>query len=321
MTRLAPALAAVALSAALAGCTTTTPPTVPTLTLQGTATGVSFPDSVVYLASGDETNLDYAGTLSAPDTFRLTATTAPSAATAFDLLTVPSGCTVSGPAQAHPRVHFYDRLVVHSPQGDPLGSIREVIKSGNTLSFSRVARVYSDRAAVVKATISCGPAAQVNFDLTVVKGWNALEYAVGSNSVTMKTLGKVTTAFEAEQNLPYLSVVFAPSTLTFTSNTTFQVNATFYQEGGIGGEYNLELDTPGLSVEPARVSVPGLAVLGTRPGAALGRLGLGAQSLTTTLTFTYTGTQSGKRPFVMTLSDDYGQQAGRGDGVLDVQRP
>jgi hypothetical protein len=91
MTRTAPALAALALSAVLAGCTTTTPPTVSTLTLQGTATGVSFPDSVVYLASGDETNLDNTGTLTAPDDFRLVARTAPSAATAFDLLTVPGG--------------------------------------------------------------------------------------------------------------------------------------------------------------------------------------------------------------------------------------
>ena len=117
-------------------------------------------------------------------------------------------------------------------------------------------------------------------------------------------------------------MVFAPSTLKFTSNTTFEVSATFYQEGGLGGTYPLSTDVDGLSVEPASVTLDGIAVLSSRPGAGLlTHLGLRAQALTTTLKFIYTGSVNGTRPFVLTLNDDYGQQVGRGDGVLDVQRP
>ncbi len=322
MTRSAFLLAALSLSALLAGCTTTTAPNHSTFTLQGVSTGVAFPDSVLYLASGDETNLDNVGSIGPSGAFKLKATVAPAASSAFDLLTVPSGCTVTGSAQAHPMVHFYDRLVVNTPQGDPLGSIKEIIVTGATLPFGQAARVYSDRAAVLRATVQCGTAAQRNYDVSLVRGWNAVEYSVASNSVTMKTLGKVTTTFNAERALPYISVVFAPSTLTFTSNSTFEVSATFYQEDGLGGTFPLSTDVDGLSVEPAEVTLEGIAVLAARPGAGLLRhLGLRAQALTIPLKFTYSGTVNGTRPFVLTLNSDYGEQVGRGDGFLDVRRP
>ncbi|WP_412029169.1 hypothetical protein [Deinococcus yunweiensis] len=322
MTRHAPVPAILILCAVLAGCGSTTTTSADRMTLQGTATGVSFPDAVVYLASGDATHTGATGQLTAPGTFRLDVTTPPPAGDAFDLLTVPDGCTVSGAAQNHPKVQFYDRLVVASPEGDPLGSIRELITAGGTLPFSRVARVYSDRATTVQATVRCGTTTELNYDVTLRKGWNAVEYAVASNSVGMKTLGTVTTSFESSLNLPYISVVMAPGVLTFRDNATAQVAATLYQEGGLGGTFTLETDIEGLTVTPAEVSLGGPLSVATQPGAAvLSRLGLGSQALRTTLTFMYTGKVNGVRPFVVTVNNEYGQQVGRGDGTLDVQRP
>ncbi|MFC3834942.1 MULTISPECIES: hypothetical protein [Deinococcus] len=320
MTRHAPVPAILVLCAALASCGSTTTSSADRLTLQGTAAGVSFPDAVVYLASGDATHTGVTGQLTAPGTFRLDVGTPPPAADAFDLLTVPDGCTVSGAAQNHPKVQFYDRLVVASPEGDPLGHIRELVKAGGTLPFSRVARVYSDRAATVQATIRCGGTTEVNYDVTLRRGWNAVEFS-DAQTVSMKSLGTVTTAFESSLNLPYISVVLAPELLTFRDNATAQVAATLYQEGGLGGTFTLKTDIEGLTVTPSEVTLGGPLSVGPRPGSGLRRLGLGTQALRTTLAFTYTGAVNGVRPFVITVTNESGQQVGRGDGTLDVQRP
>lgn len=293
-----------------------------TLTLQGRATGVSFPNGLVYLASGNGVNLDNVGTIRAPDTFSLTVTVPPKDDAAFDMLTVP-GCTFSGTASARPKIHFYDQLKVTTPEGDSIGYIREAITSGATLPFSFVARVYSDRAATTRGTLQCGGAARVDYDVTLKAGWNAVEYAVASNSATMKTLGQgVQTEFRSDLNLPYVSVLLSPATLTFRSNITFTVAATFFQNGGYNGEFPLSTDVEGLSVEPSSVTLSDVYALGLqRPQRAMAALGIGAQALRKTLTFTYTGTRNGTRPFVLSLTDDFGGDAGRGDGMLVVERP
>lgn len=320
MRRLPLSAALLGLSALLGACTKTEPP-VTTLTLQGKATGVSFPNGKVYLASGNEVNLDNVGTVRAPDTFELSMTVPPATETAFDMLTVP-GCIFSGTTTANPRIHFYDQLKVTTTEGDPLGYIKEVLTSGSTLPFSTVARVYSDRAATTRGTLTCGAAAKVEYSVTLKLGWNAVEYAVASNSATMKTLGTgVKTEFRSDLNLPYVTALLAPSVLTFKDNATVQVAATFYQDGGYNGVFTLSTSIEGLTVEPSTVTLSDVFELGLGHGTVLGSLGLGAQALRTGLTFRYTGTENGTRPFVLTLSDEYGNEAGRGDGMLDVQRP
>ncbi|WP_133161811.1 hypothetical protein [Deinococcus koreensis] len=322
MRRLPLSAALVGLSLVLGACADISLPDPTILTLQGKATGVSFPNGNVYLASGNGVNTDNVGTLSAPDTFRLTATTPPRLESAFDMLTVP-GCTFSGQASDQPKIHFYDQLKVMTPQGDPIGYIREVITSGGTEPFSVVARVYSDRAATTQGTLQCGSAAKVVYAVTLRPGWNAVEYAVASNSATMKTLPPgVTTEFRSDLNLPYVTVELAPATLKFTTNDTFTVSATFYQNGGYNGEFPISTDIEGLTVEPASVTLSDVYELGLRPAnGALQSLGIGAQALRRQLTFRYTGTQNGTRPFVLSLSDPYGGDAGRGDGMLVVERP
>ena len=321
MRRLPLPAALLGLSLLLGACADTATPAT-TITLQGTATGVSFPDGLVYLASGNGVNLDNAGTIRAPDAFSLSVKVLPTSDTAFDMLTVP-GCTFTGTTTDRPKIHFYDQLKVSTPEGDPLGDIREVITLGATRPFSVVARVYSDRAATTDGTLQCGSAAKVDYTVSLKAGWNAVEYAVASNSATMKNLGVgVQTEFRSALNRPYVSVLLAPATLKFTNNSTFEVAATFFQDGGYNGEFMLSTTTEGLSVEPSTVTLRDFFELGVKPSdRALGALGISAQALRKTLTFTYTGTQNGTRPFVLSLTNDFGGDAGRGDGMLVVERP
>lgn len=313
------------LSALLGACTDpVTAPPVTTLTLQGKATGVSFPNGRVHLASGNEVNLDTAGTMSAPDTFSISMTIPPATETAFDMLSVPN-CTFSGAATARPKIHFYDRLKVTTTDGDPMGNIREAITVGASLPLgypAQVAYVYSDRAASVRGTLTCGVAAKVEYGVALRAGWNRVEYGIASNSASMKTLGSgVQSEFRSELNLPRVGAILTPSVLTFTDNAVVEVSATFFQDGGYNGVFTLSTDIEGLTVEPATVTLSDVYELGLGRRTVLGSLGLGAQALRTGLTFRYTGSENGLRPFVLSLSDDFGNDAGRGDGMLDVQRP
>ncbi|GAA5436592.1 hypothetical protein Daqu01_01720 [Deinococcus aquaticus] len=161
------------------------------------------------------------------------------------------------------RVLLADELSAWSAQGDPLGTVLEIVTgdsaaAGNT---SLVARLYADSPVTVKAT--CGT---VKVDLTLQRGWNAAVFSGDSNALSLQAATPAMTSVLKFQGYePQVDFVLnQPLDLLFAENETVTVPVKILQVGGYSGPVNLRTSDINVQVEPATITLPALPTLSTQ---------------------------------------------------------
>ncbi|WP_139323143.1 hypothetical protein [Deinococcus marmoris] len=293
--------------------------------ISGTVAGATFPAGYVLLGNTDGVSANSRGTLSASGEVDLKLVAPPSTGSSSTLLPPPfGGCTFTGTSTANPDIFRFSRLYAYSAQGDPLGEIQEELVAGATVPGSTVARIYSTVASRTSGTVDCGNSGSVVYDLDLKAGWNAVEYSAKTDVPTRLTLKSMDPAAASQLKgrlfESFVNVDLGTAPLTFAANETVSVPARFQQVGGVSGPVTLSTDVPGLTVEPARLTLPTLGAAQGQSAFVQG-LGLAPQQLDTQLTFRYTGTVPGTLPFRLLLNDSAGRSVGGGFGTLSVQRP
>ncbi len=224
-------------------------------------------------------------------------------------------------------------LTTYSPQGDLLGYIQEKIVAGPsaTLPGAILGRMYADRPFTFKGKCTYGDGFGTTYtddiDIKVTKGWNTLVFSqTGTAFVTRNaaTTDRIEMTFASIA--PHVSVNLDQTQLTFTDNETVTVNATLIQVGNYSGTVNLNTNLPGLTVEPATLTLNPLPKLTTQTVMShtphLASLGLRPQMLNTKLTFKYSGPDNlYSQHFFLSLTDPSGQQVGQGYGTITVYHP
>jgi hypothetical protein len=259
----------------------------------------------------------------------LTLTRAPSSRLSTLLPTGNSSCQATVTASVNPNIALFTEVNLLSPKMDYLGTVTEQIVAGGTMTGSQVARLYSDRAATVKGTLTCpasnGATLTVNLDVTLTAGWNAVEYASGQNQLTLRTLGGGARSTLKATRAPGMVSVALQKPVEFTSDADVAVAARIYQDGGYTGEVSLSTDVPGLTIEPRTVTLTAATLTSQEAQATaayLRRLGVTPQRLDTTLTFRYSGAGNlESTPFQIVARDAAGKQVGAGNSTVTVKRP
>ena len=187
----------------------------------------------------------------------------------------------------------------------PLGKVQEFVSGSPADNRHIVVRVYVPADVTVKGTYSCNPgtvdAFADTYDLTLSKGWNAVEFVKNSDTEYQYRM----LAAGARIELQYQS--FTPGiqfTLSDTSGLTLKrgdkVTRTvkIVQVGGYSGTVSLATNVPGVTVDPSTVSLnpvtsqtlTSLVLHAQTNPSALQRLeqvqSIGTASVATTMTFT-----------------------------------
>ena len=190
------------------------------------------------------------------------------------------GCTFKGTQTADDvRVSGMSTpLRVLTIQGDLIATLSETTAEGD-----EVTRLYSASNAVFRGVQSCVPYGDITLDLDLKRGWNVLAHdkagAVRSLPAGIRTVLTATPAPEA------VAVTFLDqSELSLRAGQTATRSVRLNQSGAISGDVTLETDVPGVTVTPSTLSLPNLKSASVS-GGSLGALGLGAQALTSSLTF------------------------------------
>ena len=224
-------------------------------------------------------------------------------------------------------------LRVYGVQSELLGYVTEKVVGGkdSALPNADIVRVYAETPMSFKGTCtgvnSDGQSSTETIDVTLNAGWNVLVTSGSGTSYDVRNASsdtRVQLVFESAT--PRVTVQLTPDTLTFKENETVSATAVFYQVGGYSGTVNLSTDVPGLTVEPATLTLPKLPTLSAQ---TLNRTEsfrpqhLGTQSVETKLTFRYQGTAAYlDTPFQLLVSNAAGERVGgAAAGKLVVQRP
>ncbi|MFC6659120.1 hypothetical protein [Deinococcus multiflagellatus] len=240
--------------------------------IQGNVTGIPYAGTAL-LATNDDFDSQNPGTLSASGTLSLTLTKAPDVASFALVPTSGNACTFTGTASTNPRVSLFYGLDILGAQGDVLGSVTEAVVAGAP-SGSFIARLYSGAAATIKGAVACGTDT-ISLDLTLQAGWNAVVYTPSDRSFSLSTPGDaVRTELRGEMYKPSVTAVLPQAGLTFASDAPVTVPVTFYQDGAFSGQISLSTNVPGLTVEPATLTLPALSAQSTGAQAYLRQLGL-----------------------------------------------
>ncbi|MBZ9753069.1 hypothetical protein K7W42_19715 [Deinococcus sp. HMF7604] len=286
--------------------------------IQGTVTGIPYAGKVV-LADARGFDAKNAGTLSASGSVSLPLNVAP--ANLFPILpTYGSDCTFTGTASDNPSVRFFTSMDVMNAEEDLLASIEEIALTG-AVAGSRVVRVYSTSAATIKGTVNCMYTGSYTLDLTLQAGWNAITSSSTASSSGLKSVtGDVRSELRARLYEPRVTVQLPDAALDFTANDTVTVPVNFYQDGAFNGQVSLSTSFPGLTVEPATLTLPALSTQSAGAAAYLRGLGLSPQRVKTNLTFRYSGGYA-EGPFRLIVKDAAGKEVGGGSGTFDARRP
>lgn len=209
-----------------------------------------------------------------------------------------SVCSYSGTGSGSGgKVFFASDLAIYNTQGDVFGEVTEV-PVGKTAAL--LSHVYADKAQAYQGTIACtSPTATYAYQLNIqlAAGWNALiQENLSDTSATLTTAPAATRVQLDFKKLPGAVNIFLDSpAISLRSGESVSVNATLYQLGGVTGKLDLTTDVPGVTVEPASVTLPALGTQSARPTSIFERLvpaahslrllNIGTQSLKTVLTF------------------------------------
>lgn len=243
------------------------------------------------------------------------------------------GCTGANSEPAA-RTLYNSSINVYGVQGDLLGTVVEKVIAGAdaTKSSPIIVRLYSDRAFTFTGScthkLADGSSFKESVEISVSKGWNALVSTVNGNTLDLRNASaddRIQMAFESAA--PGVAVLLESETVQFTTDSPVTINADIVQVGGYTGTVHLSTDIPGLSVEPATITLPspptlqGQAVPDEVTLERHSRSGLKPQQVTTKLTFKYSGNDNLTSPFNIIVKDGANKQVGSGEGRLEVTRP
>lgn len=211
------------------------------------------------------------------------------------------------------RVFVAPSLTAYGPQGDQLGSVREVVTAGQGAipDQSYLLRLYANAPVKFKGECVQGGGEEPRkdaYDLTFVSGWNrAMVTPREDGTFSFTNLPQdAQVALRFRPASPYVRVKLNPATVTLSGSAAVTVDAAFEQFGGYSGPVTLSTDLPGLQVEPSTLNLP-----------ALSAQTLGPQWVSIRLTFRYVGSETTlSRPFHLTLTNAAGQEVGSGQGQL-----
>jgi trimeric autotransporter adhesin len=206
-----------------------------------------------------------------------------------------SSCTYIGTSTGNSGGVFAANPVLYSAQGDLIGNVYET--PVGTVGSVFLVRLYSATSQSYQGTVTCStPAFSNRFNVLLVAGWNALLYSVdpqgnvGISSAPADT--RVQLNLDKRTEAVYIQLSTKALALKAGESTT--IDADFFQTGGISGKIDLSTNVPGVTVEPATITLAPLGTQSLRQRSVLDAvhlnvpgmhaLGLGAQRLTTKLT-------------------------------------
>lgn len=243
-----------------------------------------------------------------------------------------SGC-VGNNSDSTAKIYGSTHLTVFGPQGDLLGYIDEKIVAGpdSTLPQATLNRMYSDRPFTYKGSCTYYDSASSPYtgtvDIDIRRGWNTLVLSQEAKAFTTRNAAsddRIELTFTSAE--PRVVFDLGSAELNFGDSDSVTVDAEVIQVGNYSGKLSLSTDLPGLTVEPATLTLNPLpklsaqAVEGRSP--LFSALGLRPQKLSTKLTFKYSGDGNVyNRPFSLLAQDSGGRQVGRGSGLISVSRP
>lgn len=243
-----------------------------------------------------------------------------------------SGC-IGNNSDPDAQIYGSTNMTVFGPQGDLLGYIDEKIVAGpdSALPQATLNRLYSDRRFTYKGTCtfydSAGNPYTETVDVNIRRGWNTLvvsQEAKAFNTRNASSDDRIKLAFTSAE--PRVVVALGDTNLNFVNSENVTVNAEMIQVGNYSGEISLSTDLPGLTVEPATLTLNPLPKVsaqaaGSRPP-HFSALSLRSQRLSAKLTFKYSGNENVyNRFFSLLVKDSGGKQVGQGNGLINVSRP
>ncbi|GGK20931.1 hypothetical protein GCM10008955_12970 [Deinococcus malanensis] len=237
-------------------------------------------------------------------------------------------------SDASARTLYNSRLAVYGVQDDLLGTVVEKIVGGQDATRTNpiIVRLYSDRAFTFTGTCTYpaqnGTSITEAINISVSKGWNALVSSTTGTALDLRNVStdnRVQLVFESAT--PSVTVLLNPKTVQLTTDSPVTVDAEVVQVGGYTGTIHLSTNIPGLTVEPAVLTLPALPKLSAQSTSnephqeRVHQLGLKPQLVATKLTFQYSGTDNRTSSFQLIVKDAAGKQVGAGNGSLVVARP
>ncbi|WP_221089554.1 hypothetical protein [Deinococcus aquaedulcis] len=187
-------------------------------------------------------------------------------------------CTVQGEQSVANVNVSTTSLSFQTAQGDVLAPLRELAPDG-----SAVRRLYADAPLRLKGTATCSgfPEGSYRYDLSLQRGWNLITERAASVGddiiITSRSLPAGTrTRLRLAQQAPGVQVktpVYGAD-LTLRAGESVAVPFDFLQRGTLSGPVTVDTNVPGITVTPGTLTFP-----------ALTAQGVGAQALSTTLTF------------------------------------
>lgn len=205
-----------------------------------------------------------------------------------------SSCSYTGALNAG-KVFVTDNVILNGSQGDAIGVVTERPVGGS--SAASVLHAYADIAQNNQGTIACPGSSPVKVDVRLLPGWNVLivDKDAGGTVTVVTASPDIRVQLELNKFPANVRIVLDAPSLTLKAGESVTVMATIFQRGGLSGKIDLSTDVPGVSVEPASVTLPVLGIQSVRGQSLFDSLALtshgfsplkvGTQRLDTLLTF------------------------------------
>ncbi|WP_456831473.1 hypothetical protein [Deinococcus sp. UYEF24] len=231
------------------------------------------------------------------------------------------GCAYSGTfSDSAAYIALYSSLEAFSRQGDPIGTVQEVLVGGARTDTSSVGRIYTRTPLVLKGDVNCF-GSYTYYDVTLTAGWNVVDLQLNAGAKYIRTLSpEARSVLQVTRRTPGVTAALDDNgVINLKPGERVQRSATLLQVGGYSGTVRLSTNVPGVSVEPGNVN---LASLGTQ---SLGGGKIGAQSLSAAVTFVatqdierhFSNNHSYTPPDALIFTDNAGKELGR--TTIDVR--
>lgn len=215
-------------------------------------------------------------------------------------------------------------VVLATDKDDLLGEALQVRSNGG----QALSRLYAATDAILKGTVSCGTGGGFAVDLTLKAGWNAIttEQTGPGGLIQLVSVARTTpVTLKFSPYTPEVALNFTDiSPLVLRAGQPVRREVHLYQDGGISGEITLSTNLPGVTVTPGTLTLPNLRAqdVGSSRVSGLRALErLGAQAVTTTLTFSLSTGAATFNGELQVLARQNGQTVGTGRLSTDIRVP
>ncbi|PTA68060.1 hypothetical protein [Deinococcus arcticus] len=187
-------------------------------------------------------------------------------------------CTVQGEQSAGNVNVATAQLAFQTAQGDTLAPLRELAPDG-----SAVRRLYADAPLRLKGAATCAgfPEVSYSYDLSLQRGWNLItERTASAGATILRSTRSLPAGTRTRLRLAQQGPVVQVKTPAWGADVTVRAGGAvavpfeLLQKGPLSGPVTVATDVPGITVTPGTLTFP-----------ALTAQAIGAQALSTTLTF------------------------------------